>query len=238
MKVIVKEKANKHKVEREMNHMSETLTNSAMRLDQIFTGLEMSIVKATSGKAEMTDIESIERSKADISEIKRLEEKIERLEKVVEERMRSKDESEEGEDEEEIEDYDEEEDDLMEEFEEGGQSPAVRKGFGDSPTPQNKGGYLSDPEIDPEELKDKIVDNFLKPTIKEPNSHSSENLTIKIQPPPSPITPGKPEGAPGPLFLGGAGTNRSVGAGDQDSIGTSNSLKDSKANASPAEKAS
>jgi len=133
VRVIVKEKANKHKVEREMNHMSETLANSAMRLDQIFAGLEMSIVRATQGKAEMEDIESVERSKADRAEIKRLEEKIERLEKVVEERMRSKGESEE--DEEEIDDYDEEEDDLMEEFENGGISPNTRKGF-DSPSPK------------------------------------------------------------------------------------------------------
>jgi hypothetical protein len=50
-----------------------------MRLDQVFTGLEMSIQKNTQNKAELRDLEIMDQNKADINEVKRVEEKVDRL---------------------------------------------------------------------------------------------------------------------------------------------------------------
>jgi hypothetical protein len=58
-----------------------------MRLEQIFAGLELSIAKSAADKAPIEDVEALERTKADSSEIKRVEEKVNRLERLVEERL-------------------------------------------------------------------------------------------------------------------------------------------------------
>ncbi len=50
------------------------IRNNDMRLDSIFQGIEMSILKQTSTKAETRDVENLDMAKADISEVKRLEE--------------------------------------------------------------------------------------------------------------------------------------------------------------------
>ena len=88
IKVMIKEKAGKHRIDRQITHVTELVTNNAMRLNSIFTGLEMSIAKSGANKAEMADLEILEKSKADVSEVKRLDEKIDRMEKLVEEKLR------------------------------------------------------------------------------------------------------------------------------------------------------
>lgn len=58
------------------------ISDNAMKIESIFNGLEMSILKNTNTKAELQDLEILDKSKADISEMKRLEERFERLEKM------------------------------------------------------------------------------------------------------------------------------------------------------------
>ncbi len=87
VKVIMKEKAHKHKVERQISNLNELIRNNEMRIDSIFSGIEMSILKQTSTKAETRDIENLDRAKADISEVKRLEEQLILLQREVKERL-------------------------------------------------------------------------------------------------------------------------------------------------------
>lgn len=67
--------------------MSELIRNNDMRLESIFQGIEMSILKQTSTKAETRDVENLDMAKADISEVKRLEEQLIVLERQVQERL-------------------------------------------------------------------------------------------------------------------------------------------------------
>ena len=69
MRVLLKEKAPKQKVERQISHINEVVTNSAMRLDQVFAGLEMSIAKNSANKAEMKDLEGLDKAKAGLEEV-------------------------------------------------------------------------------------------------------------------------------------------------------------------------
>jgi hypothetical protein len=79
VKLLLKEKAPKQKMDRQLNHINELVINCQMRLDQVFTGLEMSIQKNTQNKAELRDLEIMDQNKADINEVKRVEEKVDRL---------------------------------------------------------------------------------------------------------------------------------------------------------------
>jgi hypothetical protein len=47
-------------MDRQLNHINELVINCQMRLDQVFTGLEMSIQKNTQNKAELRDLEIID----------------------------------------------------------------------------------------------------------------------------------------------------------------------------------
>jgi hypothetical protein len=61
VKVLVKSKAPKHKVERLISHLGEQIMNNSMRLESVFSGLEMSIMKNTYTKAEMKDVEGLDK---------------------------------------------------------------------------------------------------------------------------------------------------------------------------------
>ena len=101
-------------MDRQLNHINELVINCQMRLDQVFTGLEMSIQKNTQNKAELRDLEIIDQNKADINEVKRVEDKVDRLQRMVEEQLeRLREEAEEDSGEEVEEDYDDEVDDLI-----------------------------------------------------------------------------------------------------------------------------
>jgi hypothetical protein len=52
-----------------------------MRLEQLFSGIELSILKQTSTKAEMADLETIDRIKADVNMVKQIEERLDRLDR-------------------------------------------------------------------------------------------------------------------------------------------------------------
>jgi len=58
-----------------------------MRLETIFAGLEMSIAKGAKDRVEIQDLEALERGKADVGEINRLDEKVDRLEQLLEDRL-------------------------------------------------------------------------------------------------------------------------------------------------------
>lgn len=63
------------------------IRNNDIRLDSIFQGIEMSILKQTSTKAETRDVENLDMAKADKSEVKRLEEKLIILEREFQEKL-------------------------------------------------------------------------------------------------------------------------------------------------------
>ena len=166
IKVMIKEKAGKHRIDRQITHVTELVTNNAMRLNSIFTGLEMSIAKSGANKAEMADLEILEKSKADVSEVKRLDEKIDRMEKLVEEKLRQleKEEQEEEEYDEEEEESEEDEDEDIEDFDDLVDGDPLNQKI------KNGKSADSDHEEDPEELKDKINDDDLMPSPGGPGS--------------------------------------------------------------------
>ena len=45
MKELMKEKAHKHKVDRQIGNLNELIRNNDMKLDSIFSGIEMTILK-------------------------------------------------------------------------------------------------------------------------------------------------------------------------------------------------
>jgi hypothetical protein len=74
-------------MDRKITHVTELITNTSMRLETIFAGLEMSIAKGSKDRVEIADLEALEKSKADVGEINRLEEKVDRLEQLIEDRL-------------------------------------------------------------------------------------------------------------------------------------------------------
>ena len=44
-------------MEKQMTHLQELLRNNEMRIEQLFSGIELSIKKQTQTKAEMRDLE-------------------------------------------------------------------------------------------------------------------------------------------------------------------------------------
>jgi len=84
---MLKEKAPRAKIEKRITHLTDMVRSNEMRIDTIFTGLEMSIQKSSVTKAELSDVEAIDKSKADISKLKSLEERFDRLERLIEDRL-------------------------------------------------------------------------------------------------------------------------------------------------------
>ena len=142
---MIKKKGNKQWIEKQVNNMNQIIGSTTTRLDQIFTGLEMAIVKNTCTKVEMRDLEVFDKTKADNSNLKRLEDKFERMDKLVGDIQKFKEE------------YERE---RLEMEKNNSSSEGELEGLRDEDNLSH--GQGSDPDVDPEELKDQIQDDMVR----------------------------------------------------------------------------
>eukprot|EP00347_Sterkiella_histriomuscorum_P002499 403367914 len=81
----LKEKASKKTMNSNYQFVLDTVKESDFKISQVLGSIDLSIIKKISHKAETTDVESLEKNKADISAFQEMQERVQRIEMIMHE---------------------------------------------------------------------------------------------------------------------------------------------------------